>query len=150
MREAKLYFCFKTREIVEFFESDLAIFCDESTWEWTGMSERNPRTGKGERTKGNKTLKMLTFESDYRMLRNRSLWKPRLDHAFAKLVTRLFPAIFIAIYPEIRREYKEVSSDNVYHKKHGACLLPIKKWFRKRGESVMLEVRHLQAISFIR
>jgi hypothetical protein len=73
-------------------------FLDENTWTKNPDKYKNPRTGKMERTSWNKTLQMKVFASDYKILGDRENWSECPDHSFAKIITRLYPAIFIPLY----------------------------------------------------
>jgi hypothetical protein len=77
----------------------------------------------------NKTLNMELFESDYEIMRNRKGWKECPDHSFAKMMTRFYPVIYVALlevhlYSNIENinQFEQVAFDNtVYHERHDKC-----------------------------
>jgi hypothetical protein len=117
------------------FKSDLdTIFYKRGTWKCRSPQEEvNLRTGEVECRTWNKALGMELFESDYEMIwRNHLGWKECPDHSFAKIMTRFFPAISVALSQvhlrsniETRKQFENFAFyDKIRQEQHGGCHVP--------------------------
>jgi hypothetical protein len=116
----------------QLFKSDLDSFYKRSAWKCRRPREveQNRRTGQLECLQWNMILDMELFDSDYEMImRNRQGWKECPDHSFAKIMTRFFPVISVALLQvhlhsnvEIDKHYEDFAFYNkVHHELHGKC-----------------------------
>jgi hypothetical protein len=116
----------------QLFKSDLDSFYKRSAWKCRRPLEveQNRRTGLHERLQWNMILDMELFDSDYEMImRNRQGWKECPDHSFAKIMTRFFPVISVALLQvhlhsnvEINKHYEDFAFYNkVHYELYGKC-----------------------------
>lgn len=136
-REVKLSFLISKGFEHEMFQSNLDIlFYKRRTWECRRPQKvvENLRTGQLERLTWNSHIGMEFFESDYEIMRNPEGWKKCPDHSFAKIMTRLFPVISVALLREhqpsytVKRksnQFEKVTFENqVHHERCGECHMP--------------------------